>query len=401
MPKTNGHADAKLNGKAQPGVRDLGPRIRNYLDLTGRALAEVDESQLTSCLELLWEAWESDRTVFIIGNGGSASTASHMATDLGKQTQIPGRRPLRAHSLTDNVELITAIGNDTDFSRVFAEQLRIHARPGDVLICISCSGSSPNVVAAIKEARRIGLRIIGFGGLDGGQMRDRCDVYVHVPSHDYGRVESVHLIFEHCMTSLLYEYGKFTVEGRPSVLVDRDGVITANREDHVKSWDEVEIIPGAIEALARLHQTGHRVFVVTNQSAIGRGLVSALAVEAIHDQLGSLIAVKGGHVEAFLVCPHGPDDGCICRKPAPGLLHQARDRFGVALENAIVIGDHETDLLAAAAAGCDSILVLTGRTGADATNGHANVAYDLAAAVELILSGARASNGHTPATTAS
>jgi D-glycero-D-manno-heptose 1,7-bisphosphate phosphatase len=324
-----------------------------------------------------------------------------MATDLGKQTQIPGRRPLRAHSLTDNVELITAIGNDTDFTRVFAEQLRIHGRPGDILICISCSGSSPNIVSAIAEARRIGLRVIGFGGLDGGQMRDRCDVYVHVPSHDYGRVESVHLIFEHCMTSFLYEYGKFTMESRPAVLVDRDGVITANRDDYVKSWEEVEIIPGAIEALARLHQAGHRVFIVTNQSAIGRGLVSAAEIDAIHDRIGSLIAVNGGHVEAFLVCPHGPDEGCICRKPAPGLLHRARDQFGVALETAILIGDHETDLLTAAAAGCSSILVLTGRTAAGETNGHSDIADDLAAAVELILARASASNGHTAVTATS
>jgi histidinol-phosphate phosphatase family protein len=324
-----------------------------------------------------------------------------MATDLGKQTQIPGRRPLRAHSLTDNVELITAIGNDTDFTRVFAEQLRIHARPGDILICISCSGSSPNIVAAIAEARRIGLRVIGFGGLDGGQMRDRCDVYVHVTSHDYGRVESVHLIFEHCMTSFLYEYGKFTMESRPAVLVDRDGVITANRDDYVKNWEEVEIIPGAIEALARLHQAGHRVFIVTNQSAIGRGLVSAAEIDAIHDRIGSLIAVNGGHIEAFLVCPHAPDAGCLCRKPAPGLLHRARDQFGVALETAILIGDHETDLLAAAAAGCGSILVLTGRTTAVETNGHSNIADDLAAAVELILTRADASNGHAAVTAAS
>lgn len=400
MPENESSAE-NLNNGHHRGLAAPGLLIRSYLDQMAQILVQVDESQLESCLEALWKAWESDRTVFIIGNGGSASTASHMATDLGKQTQVPGRRPLRAHSLTDNVELITAIANDKDYSRIFAEQLRIHARPGDLLICISCSGSSPNVVAAVLEARRLGLRTIAFGGSDGGEMRQLAEVYVHAPSSDYGAIESAHLVFEHCMTSLLFQYGKRSSESRMAVLVDRDGVIITNRHDYVKSWDQVEVIPGAIEALARLHQTGYRVFVVTNQSAIGRGLMSALEVDMIHDQLGSLIAVNGGHIEAFLVCPHGPDDGCICRKPAPGLLHQARDQFGITLENAIVIGDHETDLLAAAAAGCDSILVLTGRTGADETNGHANVADDLAAAVELILSGTRASNGHTPAAAAS
>jgi histidinol-phosphate phosphatase family protein len=400
MPENESSAE-NLNNGHHPGLAAPGLLIRSYLDQMAQILEQVDESQLESCLEALWTAWESDRTVFIIGNGGSASTASHMATDLGKQTQVQGRRPLRAHSLTDNVELITAIANDKDYSRIFAEQLRIHARPGDLLICISCSGNSPNVVAAVLEARRLGMRTIAFGGSDGGEMRQLAEVYVHAPSSDYGAIESAHLVFEHCMTSLLFQYGKRSSESRVAVLVDRDGVIITNRHDYVRSWEQVEVIPGAIEALARLHQTGHRVFVVTNQSAIGRGLMSALDVDMIHDQLGSLIALNGGHVEAFLVCPHGPDDDCICRKPAPGLLHQARDQFGVSLENAIVIGDHETDLLAAAAAGCDSILVLTGRTGADAANGHAKVADDLAAAVELILSGARAANGHTPAAAAS
>jgi D-glycero-D-manno-heptose 1,7-bisphosphate phosphatase len=387
---------ADESGLASPSLL-----IRSYLDQMARILEQVDELRLEACLEALWEAWESDRTVFIIGNGGSASTASHMATDLGKQTQVPGRRPLRAHSLTDNVELITALANDTDYSRIFAEQLRIHARPGDLLICISCSGNSPNVIAAVQEARRLGLRTIAFGGSDGGQMRTLTEVYLHVPSSDYGAIESAHLIFEHCMTTLLFQYGKRSSANRRTVLVDRDGVIITNRDDYVKSWEEVELIPGAIEALARLHQSGHRVFVVTNQSAIGRGLVTAVEVDMIHDQLRSLIAVGGGHVEAFLVCPHGPDDACLCRKPSPGLLHQARDRFGVDLEKAVVIGDHETDLLAAAAAGCDSILVLTGRTAAGAKNGLTKIADDLAAAVELILKGANASNGHTAVTAAS
>src|SRR6202011_429836 len=98
------------------------------------------------------QVWPAHRTVFLTANGGSASTASHMANDLSKQTQLPDRRPLRAHSLADSMELITAIANDLDYSRIYAEQLRVHGRPGDMLVCISCSGSSPNIIAAIQEA---------------------------------------------------------------------------------------------------------------------------------------------------------------------------------------------------------------------------------------------------------
>src|ERR1700687_2573313 len=102
MPENESPAE-NLNNGHHRGLAAPGLLIRSYLDQMAQILVQVDESQLEACLEALWKAWESDRTVFIIGNGGSASTASHMATDLGKQTQVPGRRPLRAHSLTDNV----------------------------------------------------------------------------------------------------------------------------------------------------------------------------------------------------------------------------------------------------------------------------------------------------------
>src|SRR4030088_2428684 len=153
---------------------DLGRQgaIHAYLDGMIEAIRSVDEFRLAGCFDALWSAWEQDRTVFIIGNGGSASTASHMANDLTKQTHVPGRKPLRAHALTDSVEALTAIANDTGYENIFAAQLNTHARAGDLLIVISCSGNSPNVVKAIEVAKRLGVVTIAFGGLDGGRARD-------------------------------------------------------------------------------------------------------------------------------------------------------------------------------------------------------------------------------------
>jgi histidinol-phosphate phosphatase family protein len=367
--------------------------VKAYLDGMVDAIREVDTRQLIEAFEVLWRAWESDHTVFIIGNGGSASTASHMANDLSKQAQVGGRRPLRAHALTDSVESLTAFANDSGYENVFAAQLKTFARAGDVLVLISCSGNSPNLIKAIETAKRMGVETIAFGGLRGGQTRELCDHYVHVPSSDYGYVETAHLLFEHLLTDLLRTAGRYTV--KPAILIDRDGVIVKNRTDYVKSRLEMEILPGALDAIAALTQSGHRVFIVTNQSAIGRGLTTLAEVDSMHRQLAFEASSVGGAIDGFLVCPHAPEDNCDCRKPTPGLLHQARDRYGVDLETAVMIGDWETDVQAAQAAGCASILVMGGRNGRRASgnksnghtaNGHADhVVKDISEAVELIL----------------
>jgi D-glycero-D-manno-heptose 1,7-bisphosphate phosphatase len=297
--------------------------------------------------------------------------------------------------LTDSVETLTAFANDIGYENVFAAQLKTHGRPGDVLVLISCSGNSPNLIRAVQVAKHLGLTTIAFGGTSGGQTSEICDHYVHVPSNDYGQVETAHLLFEHLLTDLLRTAGQLAL--RPSVLIDRDGVLVKNRSDYVKSRMEMEILPGALEAIAALSQSGHRVFIVTNQSAIGRGLTTLAEVDSMHRQLAFEVGSVGGAIEGFLVCPHTPEDECDCRKPAPGLLYQARDRHGVDLDTAVLIGDWETDIQAAKAAGCASIRVMSERNGRRANghrsnghpaNGHADhVVKDISEAVELILGG--------------
>jgi len=168
---------------------------------------------------------------------------------------------------------------------------------------------------------------------------------------------------------------------RRAVLLDRDGVITRRREDYVKSWDEVELLPGAADALARLCEAGYRVAVVTNQSAVGRGLMTMDTLDAIHRALDTVVGAAGGEIDAFLVCPHRPDAGCDCRKPRPGLLLQAARRLGIDLATTPMVGDQPSDVAAALAAGCRPILV-----GEDAPAPPGCwVAADLAGAVDLIL----------------
>ena len=175
----------------------------------------------------------------------------------------------------------------------------------------------------------------------------------------------------------------------PAVFVDRDGVINQNLPDYVGSWEAFRFLPGACEAMRRLNDAGWPVIVVTNQSGIGRGVLTAESVDEIHRRMRSAIEDAGGRLAAVMLCPHHPDDGCGCRKPAPGLLRDAAGELAIDLPRSWMVGDHPTDAAAARAAGCRPLLVRSGRGLADelAADG-APVVPDLAAAVDVILADA-------------
>ena len=147
-----------------------------------------------------------------------------------------------------------------------------------------------------------------------------------------------------------------------AVLLDRDGVINADQDGYVTSWDQFRLLPGTLEGLRQLTAAGYRLAVVTNQAVVGRGLASAAEVEELNARMVSALAEGGARIDAVLYCPHAPEEGCACRKPQPGLLIEAGRRLGVSPADTCVIGDWVDDIAAARAAGCAvPILVLTGR----------------------------------------
>lgn len=145
------------------------------------------------------------------------------------------------------------------------------------------------------------------------------------------------------------------------VILDRDGTINQDRDDYVKSEAEWEPLPGALEAIAKLNHAGWHVVVASNQSGLGRGLFDVSALNAMHTKMHKLLATAGGRVEAIFYCPHGPEQACPCRKPAPGLFEQIGERYGVSLQGVPTVGDTARDLIAGAAVGCEPHLVLTGK----------------------------------------
>jgi len=145
------------------------------------------------------------------------------------------------------------------------------------------------------------------------------------------------------------------------VLLDRDGVINRNRSDYVKSWEEFEFLPRALEALRILAEHEIKVVVVTNQSAVGRGIISPEELERINARMNEEVDAHGGRIDAILCCPHSPDDGCLCRKPQPGLLREAMQRLQLDPSLCYAVGDSLSDLMAARAAGLPFVMVLTGK----------------------------------------
>ena len=151
--------------------------------------------------------------------------------------------------------------------------------------------------------------------------------------------------------------------GMKLVILGRDGTLNRYRDDHVKAPEELDPLPGAMEAVARLNHAGWHTVLATNQAGIGRGLLDMASLNAVHIRLNQLLAEKGGRLDAAFFCPHTPEEGCDCRKPLPGLIQQIGERFDVELATVHMVGASLTDLLTAQNAGCMPHLVLTGPFG--------------------------------------
>ena len=174
-------------------------------------------------------------------------------------------------------------------------------------------------------------------------------------------------------------------------IIDRDGVINHDSDAFIKSPQEWEAIPGSLEALARLTENGWKVVIATNQSGLARGLFSMTTLNAIHAKMRCELALLGGFIDAIFICPHGPDDGCTCRKPAPGMFHDIAHRYEVNLKTVPSVGDSLRDLQAASQAGSAPWLVQTGKGMRTLEKGGlpdgTRVEADLAAVVDKWLHG--------------
>lgn len=171
--------------------------ISNYLENLKNIITCVDPEDIVKIIEVLKKANESQKRIFLIGNGGSASTANHFVCDFGKNAIKGDIGRFRIISLCDNIAYITAYGNDVGYDSVFVEQLKNLMEEGDLVLAISASGNSPNIIKAVEYSRQKKGVIIGLTGGTGGKLKELSDINLNVPSDVIEQVEDVHLIFEH------------------------------------------------------------------------------------------------------------------------------------------------------------------------------------------------------------
>jgi D-sedoheptulose 7-phosphate isomerase len=189
-----------------------------YLARLQAEIGRINQAELKLWADLTFEAWQNDRYVYIIGNGGSGTTASHMAEDLGKSTLKPedlkdeSKKRLKVLSLTDNAGWIMAVGNDVAYDQIFVQQLMNYGREGDLLVAISGSGNSPNILSAVDWANRHGLTTFGITGYGGGKLKGMQKHGLHVALDDMGMVESIHLCLFHWVLNDVY--ARINREGR-------------------------------------------------------------------------------------------------------------------------------------------------------------------------------------------
>ena len=180
--------------------------IKNYIELEREILSNLDVEQINAALNLLDETRLKKGRIYICGNGGSAATASHFQNDFNKGVSEYIEIPFRFHCLNDNVATIMAIANDIGYEEVFRFQLRGNLEPNDILVAISGSGNSKNVINAVEYAKAQGNKVIGLTGYSGGKLKELSDISLHVPVQSMQVTEDIHMVFDHLMMSMVYKY---------------------------------------------------------------------------------------------------------------------------------------------------------------------------------------------------
>lgn len=368
--------------------------------------------ELAPVVELLHQARLCRASVFVCGRGASAATVVRLVDGLNREAVAPGMPRFRAVALAD--------GATNGVAALAAEQgglvepLRNLLRPGDVVISMDCDDYCPlDAPEVLRYARQMGARTVALAGQAGDDLAAAADVAVRLPVE--GATEAPHMGLVRALVAALRERaagelvpGLILASGRGAtpqqpavrpafsrrraILLDRDGVINANREDYVKSWEEMDLLPGAIEALRTLALSPYPIVVVTNQSAVNQNKMSYEMAENINLRLIETVTAQGGRIDAVAWCPHRPDEECECRKPRPGMLKYLAACLNLDLESSYLVGDAEGDLEAGMAVGCQTALVLTGRGEAQRLRvqvrwgNRCQVLPDLAAAAQWIIS---------------
>ncbi|MDR1690254.1 MAG: HAD-IIIA family hydrolase [Candidatus Methanoplasma sp.] len=310
--------------------------IMSELKRSSKVISEIDPAQIRKAADMIIESIKDGGQVIFMGNGGSSADAQHIAAEFSGRYLFD--RPAMAGISLSNIAPVTAIGNDYSYDLVFHRQIDALCRKGDVVVGLSTSGNSRNVILAIEAAKRIGARTISFTG-KGGVLKDMVDLGVIIPTMETPRIQEGYLVACHSICGIVER----EVYGKKAVLVDRDDTLVKD-VPYCNDPDKLHLLPGVPKAIARLNDAGYIVIVITNQSGIARGIVDEDTLAKIHEKLIKEIEAGGGRIEDVFYCPHHPDDGCACRKPETQMGVDAISKHGIDPNKSFMIGDHDKDI---------------------------------------------------------
>ena len=185
-------------------MNDYTQDIKDYIALERDVLSKLDVDSINKVLNCLDKTQENGNTVYIFGNGGSGSTSSHFQNDFNKGLSEHLEKKFNFLCLNDNVSTMLAVANDSSYEEIFKFQLEGHLKPGDVVMALSGSGNSKNIIKAVEYAKSCGNTVIGLTGYDGGKLKQLCDISLHVPVNSMQMTEDIHMVFDHLMMSVLY-----------------------------------------------------------------------------------------------------------------------------------------------------------------------------------------------------
>ena len=323
--------------------------VTHEFKVAAEVISNIDSSQVIRVADVLTDAIRKGKQVFFMGNGGSSADAQHLAAELSGRYLFD--RPGMPGVCLSNIAPITAIGNDYGFDQIFSRQVEAFVREGDVVIGLSTSGNSKNVVLALEKAKGIGATTVSFTG-NRGIIKDLVDFPIIIPSKETPRIQEAYLVAGHMMCELV-ERNMF---GRKAILIDRDDTI-AKDVPYCDDPNNLVLFKGVPQSIKRLNDAGYLVIIVTNQSGIGRGRFTEDTLTKIHEKMIFDIEHGGGHVDDIFFCPHHPDDKCGCRKPSIGMGIAAVKKHHIDVKGSFMIGNSDSDMEFGENLGCNTLRV--------------------------------------------
>lgn len=288
-------------------------------------------------------AIKNGNKVMFCGNGGSAADSQHLAAELVGRYKM-NRPALNSIALTTDTSILTAVGNDFGYDTIFERQVEGLGKNGDILIGLSTSGNSKNVLLAMAKAKQMGIKTVAMTGYQGGKMKTEADFAINVPSDTTNHIQEMHIAVGHIICGIIE---KECAPKAKALFLDRDGTINVDY-DYTFEIEKLEFIEGIVDLCKVAQEKGYKLIVATNQSGVERGYYTIDQMNAFNKAMTDKLYEHGVKIDEVYCCPYLEHED---RKPMPGMFLKAKNRYNLDMENSITVGDKERDLEAGFNAG--------------------------------------------------